>query len=93
MSDDDKRGILDIADRSVCRQRSERADPVGQLVRRVLQAADPDLEFTELARSYIGNQGQDPRRACIMLLAKAFGCDRVELKKYLRAKGVVNQMD
>jgi hypothetical protein len=93
MNDDNIPGILEVIDREIASQRASRADAVGQFVSRVLQAADPDTEFEYLARAYIENQGQDTRRKCVTLLAKAFGAGRPQLKKILRAKGIVLEND
>jgi len=93
MTDDDVPRILDIVDRDVAKKRAGRTDAVGRFVRNVLEAGDPDAVFEALARSYIQNQGQDTRRKCVTMLHRAFGADRAEIKKILRAKSIVLQND
>jgi hypothetical protein len=85
--------ILDIVDRTKIADRAGRADALGQFVQKVLAAADPDAEFEAGARAYIQNQGQDTRRLCVTLLAKAIGVDRAILKRWLRAKSIVGEKD
>ena len=93
MTDTNIPRILDIADHEVAAERAKRADAVGQFVRKVLEADDPDAVFEDLARSYIQNQGQDSRRKCVTILTTAFGADRAEMKKILRGKSIVGEMD
>jgi hypothetical protein len=85
--------ILDITNAEVVAKRAARADALGQFLRSVLDAADPDAQFEVGARAYIQNQGQDTRRLCVTMLARAIGAERAVLKKWLRAKSIVGEND
>ena len=85
--------IRDIADPETMRRRAERADPVGQMVRKVTESADPDGTFQDLARALLRNTGQETRRSLVTMLTTALGADRVRLKRYLRALAIVGEKD
>ena len=85
--------IVDIMDPGVARRSAQRADPVGQMARCVLDAADPDAVFQDLARQLIGGYEHKTRREKITALAKAFGVERLRLKHYLRAHMVCGPKD
>lgn len=85
--------ILEIVNDATMRKRAERADPVGQMARRILESADPDGTFQDLARALLGNTALDTRRLKVTMLAEAFGADRARLKRYLRAFSIVGEND
>jgi hypothetical protein len=85
--------FLDFCDPEIYQPRANRADAVGQMVRRVLDAADPDATFEMMARAYITNQGIETRRFCVTALSVAFGANRAAMKRWLRSKAIVSEND
>lgn len=89
----DGTSILDIIDYAIAEETARRTDAVGQMVHAVLMAGSPDGVFETLARAYVTNQNLYSRRRCITQLAEAFGAQRTAMKKWLRSKGIVGEMD
>ena len=86
--------ILDLADRAVVAENAKRQDAVGALLRKVLTAADPDVEFQGILRDAgIFRVRQVVRRQQIERLRLAFGMPRQTMKRYLVAAGLVNATD
>lgn len=86
-------GILEIIDASIAAVRAHRRDEVGQFVQMVLESADPDGAFEAGARAFIQNQNLFTRRKCVTMLSEALGAERAALKRWLRAKSIVGEMD
>ena len=85
--------ILEIADAERLEHGAERADAVGQMMRKVRESADPDGTFQDLARVLFSGFPQETRRLKVTMLAQAFGADRAVLKRYLRAATIVGEKD
>jgi hypothetical protein len=85
--------IFQILNEDETRALSGRADALGQAALAVLNAANPEEVFCDLARAYLANQSLVTRRACITKLAVAFGAERKILRDYLRSKGICGERD
>lgn len=59
----------------------------------MLSSEDEEAVFLRGARVFFERSGQEKRRKAITYLATVFGANRQEMKRYLRFKGLVNQMD
>jgi hypothetical protein len=77
--------ILEIIDSAKAQESARRQDAVGQMVNCVLNAASPDGVFRRLAGQFLNGYISETRKKKITMLAEAFGAERLELKKYLRA--------
>ncbi len=85
--------ILELADPRTLAQSAARGDALGALLRRVQAAADSDLEFQAGVKPLFTGYLRVQRRQQITKLRLALGIERPVLKKYLRAAGIVNEMD
>ncbi len=85
--------ILDLADRDMVKRTSRRADALGALCRRLLEVGDPDGAFLDAVRPMFQGYDRVERRRVIEALSRALGVERPTMKRYLRAAGVVNEMD
>lgn len=93
VTDQSPPSILDIIDSAVAERTAKRDDPVGQLVMCVLRAAAPDAVLADLVRQMLTGFQWETRKAKITMLSKAFGADRKEFKKYLRAHTLCGPAD
>ena len=85
--------ILELADPKTLARNAARRDPLGTFLEKVMAAADPDEEFQAVVKTLFTGYRQVERRAHIEMLRLALGIERPVLKKYLRAAGIVNEMD
>jgi hypothetical protein len=85
--------ILNLADPESLRRSAERSDEIGAMLQRVIAAADADAEFQRAVAPMLRGFARVTRRRSIEKLRQALGMERAELKKYLRAAGLVNEMD
>lgn len=94
MTDDQQvPSILEIIDADVAKTSARRDDPVGKMVTAVLLAASPDGVFQHLARQLLQGYLSETRKLKVTMLAEAFGADRSELKRYLRAHSLCGPAD
>jgi len=81
-----------LADLETVRRNSRRGDVLGALCRRLLEVGDPDGTFQDAVRPTFHCERVERRRQ-IQRLSVALGIKRPEMKRYLRAAGIVNEMD
>lgn len=72
---------------------AEGDDALAQWAREMIGSVDEEAVFLRGARVYFANSDRAKRRKAIWYLASTFGAEREELKRYLRFKGLVNQLD
>jgi len=85
--------ILDLIDPRIAAESAKRSNVIGQMIDCVLKAVSPDAVFQDLAQQLLRGYPWETRRIKITMLAEAFGANRQDLKRYLRANNLCGPQD